>query len=174
MGVAVIGEEVSLPVEFDDWVSSRSKALTRFAYLVTANRHDAEDALQAALTTACAKWSRVVRTDDPEAYVRRMIVNAHISLWRSFRRRETPVGEVSVDVDADDPAGAVSESDAVWRLCSTLPARQRASVVLRFYEDLSYPQIAAILACSESTARAHIHRALHALRQSLDAETHDE
>lgn len=166
------------PPTFDAWLAGRSVALTRFAYLVTGSRQDAEEALQSALTSACAKWSRVSRADDPEAYVRRMVVNAHISWWRSFRRRETPSGDVldhaaTVDPGAADPAAAAVESDRVWRLCATLPARQRAAVVLRFYEDLSYGQIATVLDCSESAARGHIHRALGALRRTIEEEQHD-
>ncbi len=158
---------------FDAWLASRSTALTRFAYLVTGNRHEAEEALQSALTSACAKWSRVSRADDPEAYVRRMVVNAHVSWWRSFRRRETPVDDVRDDRSGADPAVTTTEGDRVWRLCATLPARQRAAVVLRFYEDMSYSQIATVLQCSESTARGHIHRALGALRRTIEEE-HDD
>lgn len=158
---------------FDAWLASRSIALERFAYLVTGSRHEAEEALQTALTSACAKWSRVRRADDPEAYVRRMIVNAHISWWRSFRRRETPVGDVPGDHSEVDPSAASAEADRVWRLCGTLPPRQRAAVVLRFYEDLSYSQIATVLQCSESTARGHIHRALGALRRTIKEERDD-
>lgn len=158
---------------FDAWLASRSTALARFAYLVTGNRHEAEDALQSALANACAKWSRVSRADDPEAYVRRMIVNAHVSGWRSFRRRETPVGDDRADRGGPDPAAGVVESDRVWRLCGALAPRQRAAVVLRFYEDLSYSHIATVLQCSESAARGHIHRALGALRRTLEEETLD-
>ena len=158
---------------FDAWLASRSLALTRFAYLVTGNRDQGEEALQAALTSACAKWSRVSRADDPEAYVRRMVVNAHVSWWRSFRRRETPVGDARDDEHGVDPATASVESDRVWRLCGTLPPRQRAAVVLRFYEDLSYSSIATVLQCSESTARGHIHRALGALRRTIEEERDD-
>lgn len=175
MDVAVVDEEApDLAADFDVWVATRSAALTRFAYLVTGNRHEAEEALQSALTSACAKWSRVRRADDPEAYVRRMVVNAHVSWWRTFRRRETPVDAVPEDRQTADPAVNAAESDRVWQLCATLAPRQRAAVVLRFYEDLSFAQISEILGCTESTARGHIHRALDALRASIEKERTDD
>jgi RNA polymerase sigma-70 factor (sigma-E family) len=172
MDVAVV-DESDTAVGFDEWVESRSTALTRFAYLVTGTREEAEDALQSALTSACAKWSRVRRSRDPEAYVRRMIVNAHVSMWRSFRRRESPVEEVRDPGVMVDPSVLVDAADLAWRLCATLPPRQRAAVVLRFYEDLGYPEIAGVLGISEATARAHIHRALKALRESIETEPDD-
>jgi RNA polymerase sigma-70 factor (sigma-E family) len=174
MDVAVVGEQAGVDAGFDAWVASRSGALTRFAYLVTGNQHEAEEALQAALTSACAKWSRVRRADDPEAYVRRMVVNAHISWWRSFRRRETPTDDVREERSSGDPADSTTEADRVWRLCATLPPRQRAAVVLRFYEDLSFRQIADVLDCTEATARSHIHRAMAALRKTIEKESGDE
>ncbi len=174
MDVAVVGEQAGVDAGFDAWVAGRSAALTRFAYLVTGNQHEAEEAVQSALASACAKWSRVRRADDPEAYVRRMVVNAHISWWRSFRRRETPVDDVPEDRPGGDPADATTEADHVWRLCATLPPRQRAAVVLRFYEDLSYRQIADVLDCTEATARGHIFRAMTALRETIGKEPDDE
>ena len=154
------------PSGFDSWVEARVAALLRFAYLVTGSQQAAEDAVQSALVSACEKWSRVSRRDDPDAYVRRMVVNAHISAWRRSGRRESPVAEVR-DATAADPAQLVVEQDAVWRMCTSLPPQQRAAVVLRFYEDLDYGQIAAILGVAEPTARSHVHRALTALRREL-------
>jgi len=152
---------------FDDWVEARVAALLRFGYLVTGSQHAAEDAVQSALERACRKWSRVRRADDPDAYVRRMIVNAHVSDWRRAARRESPVAEVRL-ADQVDPADAVSRADAVWRVCQGLPPQQRAAVVLRYYEDLDYPEIAALLGVAEPTARSHVHRALTALRGELE------
>lgn len=151
--------------DFEAWAEARLSGLLRFAYLVTGSQHAAEDAVQAALTRACEKWSRVSRTDDPDRYVRRMVVNEHVSGWRRTVRRETSVAEVRDT--AVDPTAVVDESDAVWRVCSTLPRQQRAAVVLRFYEDLEYAEIAALLECSETTVRSHVHRALNALRAAL-------
>jgi RNA polymerase sigma-70 factor (sigma-E family) len=153
---------------FDAWASARAPALLRFAYLVTGSQHAAEDAVQDALTSACAKWPRVSRTSDPEAYVRRMIANAHVSGWRRTRR-ESAVAEVR-DTSYGDPSGRVDTSDAVWRVCQALPRQQRAAVVLRFYEDLDYPEIAAILGLAEATVRSHVHRGLAALRTELTQE----
>ena len=155
--------------DFDSWVEARVAALLRFAYLVTGSQQAAEDAVQSALVSACEKWSRVSRRDDPDAYVRRMVVNAHISAWRRSGRRESPVAEVR-DATVADPARVVVEHDAVWRMCAALPPQQRAAVVLRFYEDLEYAEIAAILDVAEPTARSHVHRALAALRRELEAE----
>jgi RNA polymerase sigma-70 factor (sigma-E family) len=154
---------------FDAWATARVAGLLRFAYLVIGSQHAAEDAVQDALTSACAKWSRVSRTRDPDAYVRRMIVNAHVSGWRRIRR-ESPVAEVRDTPGSHrhaDPTAEVDADDAVWRVCQTLPRQQRAAVVLRFYEDLDYPEIAEILGLAEATVRSHVHRALGALRDEL-------
>ena len=154
---------------FDSWVEVRVAALLRFAYLVTGSQQAAEDAVQSALASACEKWSGVSTRDDPDAYVRRMVVNAHISAWRRSGRRESPVAEVR-DATIADPAQVVVEHDAVWRMCAALPPQQRASVVLRYYEDLEYDEIAAILGVTAATVRSHVHRALAALRRELDDE----
>lgn len=151
--------------DFEAWAETRLAGLLRFAYLVTGSQHAAEDAVQSALTRACARWSRVARTDDPDAYVRRMVVNEHVSGWRRSGRREVAVAQVRTQ--AVDPTAVVDDSDAVWRVCATLPRQQRAAVVLRFYEDLEYAEIAALLGCSETTVRSHVHRALTALRAAL-------
>ncbi|WP_188111119.1 SigE family RNA polymerase sigma factor [Nocardioides antri] len=153
---------------FDAWVEARVPALVRFAYLVTGSQDDAEDAVQSALANACEKWSWVGGREDPDAYVRRMVVNAHISAWRRSGRRESPVAEVR-GTETSDPAATVVRHDAVWRTCAGLPPQQRAAVVLRFYEDLEYAEIAEILGVAEATVRSHVHRALAALRRELEA-----
>jgi RNA polymerase sigma-70 factor (sigma-E family) len=152
--------------DFDDWVRARGAALLRFGYLVTHDRSRAEEAVQDALVALYPRWAKVNRDGDPERYVRRSIVNADITRWRRFRRRETPVADLhalgGVQYDAD-----LVEQDATWRLCATLPTRQRAAVVLRFYEGMADAEIAAVLGCSAGTVRSQIHRALAALRQRL-------
>lgn len=84
------------------------------------------------------------------------------------RRREKSVAEVRLAASVD--GSRLSEHDTVWQLCATLPRRQRAAVVLRFYEDRTYAEIAEILACSEATVRSQVHRALAALRVRLESE----
>jgi RNA polymerase sigma-70 factor (sigma-E family) len=158
-------------VDFEQWVTEKADALLRFAYVLTGDKTLAEDAVQDALTTACARWTRVSRADDPEAYVKRMVVNAHISWWRRFRRREAPVEEPTrTAAAAPDGVGSRAEAEAVWALCATLPDKQRTAVVLRFYEELSYAEIAHLLHCAEATARSHVHRALAVLKDTLSKE----
>ncbi|WP_344200049.1 SigE family RNA polymerase sigma factor [Kribbella karoonensis] len=166
--------------DFDEWVTQRGTALLRFAYLVTRDHSRAEEAVQDALISAYSRWSRICRAQDPEAYVRRSIVNADISRWRRFFRRETPTenpgtprttrDRTAQDHAAPDPADAQAEHDAVWALCATLPAKQRAAVVLRYYEDLPDAEIAVILDCSPATVRSQIHRALASLRTTIGTE----
>jgi len=163
--------------DFDVWVGARASSLLRFAYLMTGSQEAAEESVQTALTTACEKWSRVRRMDDRDAYVRRMVVNAHISRWRTFRRREVPVALVQpghAGASGPDVARGVTEADRVWRLRASLPPSQRASVVLRFYEDLSYREIAVTLGCREATVRSHVHRALATLRATIEQENSHE
>jgi RNA polymerase sigma-70 factor (sigma-E family) len=157
---------------FDAWASARVPGLLRFAYLLTGSRSEAEDAVQSALERALPRWERIGRAEDPDAYVRRMVVNAHVSLWRRTGRRESPVEAVELR-DERDPADLVSTADAVRRVCARLPRRQRAAVVLRYFEDQDYAEIAAVLRCSEATARSYVHRALQALRRELGEESDD-
>lgn len=162
----------SRPSDFDAWVAARGPALVRFAHLVTGNLPDAQDVVQDALTAAYPRWRRLSERGQQEAYVRRSIVNGHISRWRSFGRRETvsadPVTARPPYTDSvGDHADRQADASVAWQLCQTLPRRQRAAVVLRFYEDLSFAEIGAILDCSEATARSHVHRALASLRDRL-------
>jgi RNA polymerase sigma-70 factor (sigma-E family) len=156
---------------FEDWAAARLPRLVRFAYLVTGSQDAADDAVQTALAQACARWSRVGRTRDPDTYVRRMVVNAHVSAWRRSGRREVSVAEVRPASHLRDVSDDVVRDDAVWRVCAALPPQQRAAVVLRFYEDLDYAEVARVLDLAEATVRSHVHRGLAALRREL---THEE
>jgi RNA polymerase sigma-70 factor (sigma-E family) len=155
------------PASFDEWALARWPALLRFARLTTGEDSDAQDAVQDALVGVYPRWRELQSGGTLEAYVRRSVVNSTISRWRKFGRRENPaaalpemqVGEVQSDLTA-----ALSDADLAWQLCQQLPPQQRAAVVLRFYEDLSFAEIGKVLGCPESTARSHVHRALASLR----------
>ena len=154
--------------EFDEWVAARGPGLLRLAYVLTGNRADAEDAVQDALSRALPRWEHIRSVGDPDAYVRRMVVNAHTSWWRRFRRRETPVAEAFTPV-VDAGPGA-EEKDRVWRACLALPEAQRVAVVLRYYEQLEYAEIAVLTGVAEGSVRSRVSRGLAALRTSLDEE----
>jgi RNA polymerase sigma-70 factor (sigma-E family) len=158
--------------DFDDWVAARGPALLRLAYVLTGNRADAEDAVQDALARALPRWERIRTVGDPDAYVRRMVVNAHTSWWRKFRKREAPVADVVPPASADRPPH--DERDAVWRACLALPEAQRVAVVLRYYEQLEYAEIAALTGVAEGSVRSRVSRGLAALRTTLgEDEDHD-
>lgn len=141
-------EEVSAPTmgdvpEFDQWVAARGPALLRLAYVLTGDRADAEDVVQDALSRALPRWSRIARVEDPDAYLRRMVVNAHTSWWRRFRRRETPVAQVTSEAVTAGPGEGSQPDDLrrLWHACQSLPEAQRTAVVLRYYEELEYAEI---------------------------------
>ncbi len=168
MSALVHGEERSLTAgaaDFDDWVAARGPALLRLAYVLTGNRADAEDAVQDALSRALPRWETIRATGNPDAYVRRMVVNAHTSWWRKFRKRESPVAEVVPTPSVDGLAHG--ERDAVWRACLALPEAQRVAVVLRYYEQLEYAEIAALTGVAEGSVRSRVSRGLAALRGAL-------
>jgi RNA polymerase sigma-70 factor (sigma-E family) len=149
-------------VEFEEYVRARGPALVRFAQLITGNDQHAEDLTQEVLARAYARWDRVVRTDSPDAYLRRAVVNARTSWWRRRLNRERPMDLSGVQPHrtVDGPEAAASEHDALWREVCALPVRQRAVVVLRYYEDLDDTAIANVLSCSTATVRTHAMRAL--------------
>lgn len=167
----VMGEEHAAP-DFESWVKASGGALLKFAYLITGDRERAADAVQDALVAACPRWQRIIAGGDPGAYLRRCVVNADTSRWRRFLRRETPMADVPEPetVANGDPAHRVTVEDTAWTLCSRLPTKQRAAVVLRFYEGRTDDEIAATLDCTVSTVRSQIHRALATLRGQLRAE----
>jgi RNA polymerase sigma-70 factor (sigma-E family) len=162
-----------LEAEFDDFVVVTSQRLFRAAYAITRDHHLAEDAVQAALGKAYARWARVCRSDQPEAYVRRMVVNEVLS-WR--RRRSST--ELPTDVPAEDPRRtpvlhdtALAESDAMWQALGKLAPRQRAVVVLRYYEHLSEAEIAETLGVRPGTVKSQCAAALARLRLLLSETT---
>lgn len=151
--------------EFDEFVAARSQALLRTAFLLTADWALAEDLLQVALTKCWRSWRRIDRS--PEAYVRRTLVTTYSTWWRRRWRSEQPSAAVPEVAGQDEIAG-VDSRDEVWRLVGTLPARQRAVVVLRFYEDMSEAEIAEVLGCSVGTVKSQCSRALAKLRGVVD------
>ena len=153
--------------DFDDWVAARGPALLRLAYTLTGNASDAEDVVQEALARALPRWERISRVADVDAYVRRMVVNAHTSWWRRFRRRESPV-ELVRDSVAPERAGLLPDQRAgLWSACQALPEVQRTAVVLRYYEQLEYAEIADLTGVREGSVRSRVSRGLAALRTAM-------
>jgi RNA polymerase sigma-70 factor (sigma-E family) len=156
---------VSQDEEFATFVAARSRALMRTAYLLTGDLHQAEDLLQTALAKLYVHWGRVREREALDAYVRTTMTRAHISWLRRAASRERPL-----DVFPDSPAPSgpdVETRDALWALLGTLPRRQRAVLVLRFYEDLSERETADILGCGVGTVKSQTSRALAKLRLQL-------
>ena len=149
-------------VPFAEFVATRGQALQRTAFLLTGDWALAEDLLQTALARALPRWSRIVR-DDPEAYVRRVLVNTWSSWWRRRWRGELPT-ETLPDAVAHDPYADADRRSAVRTALTKLPRKQRAVVVLRFHEDLTEAQVAALLGISVGTVKSQTAKALAKLR----------
>ena len=148
---------------FREFVETRSAALMRLAYLLAGgDQHAAEDLLQVALTKTAARWSGV---DNPEPYVRRTMYRQQISTWRRMRRRRETQVPVLPDEAGRDAISAVDLKLAVRGALARLTARQRAVLVLRFFEDLPEAEVARILGCSVGTVRSTTHRSLARLRE---------
>lgn len=150
--------------DFSAFAVSRWPGLVRLAFGLTGDRWMAEDIAQTALARAYVAWRRVSRADDPDAYLRRILVNA--SNHRFRRRRVTEQPGDPPETAVEGPADLVSERAALLAALRQLPPRQRAVVVLRYWEDLTDAQIAAALGCSSGTVRSQLARALAKLRMS--------
>ena len=155
-------------LDFVQFVSARWTSLYRLAYLLTASPTAAEDLLQTTLERAYVSWSKIGRMEFPEAYVRRMLVNALVS-----SRRRAWLREVPSDSMPEVPVGAIDvgvlDRSLLWPLVCALPARQRAVIVLRYYEDLTEAQIADVLGCAPGTVKSQTSAAMRALRRALAA-----
>jgi RNA polymerase sigma-70 factor (sigma-E family) len=152
---------------FRDYVLTRSTALLRMAIMLTGNRADAEDLLQAALVKTYRSWSKINDRAALDAYVRRAMVNTHISWWRRRRLEEYPTDELPDQVVADH-AWESDMAEVVRRALDRLPQRMRAAVMLRYFEDMTEPEIAATLGISLGTVKSTVSRAVARLR--IDSE----
>ncbi len=162
-------------MSFEGFATARLPSLLRYAVVLTGDRDLAQDVVQEVMARAQLRWAKIEAATSPEAYLRRMIVNEYLSWRRSWAVRNLhPAGDRLTDLSdlasghagshRGDPAQRVVDADAVWALLATLPRRQRAAVVLRYYEGLDDRSIAATLGCTAVTVRAHISKALKTLR----------
>jgi RNA polymerase sigma-70 factor (sigma-E family) len=158
----VIGTDDS--ADFSVFATSRWPGLVRLAFGLTGDRWLAEDIAQTALARAYVAWPRVSRADDPDAYLRRILVNASNRRFRRRRVAEQPGDPPERAVEG--PADVVGERAALLAALHQLPPRQRAVIVLRYWQDLTDAQIAATLGCSPGTVRSQLSRALAKLRVS--------
>jgi RNA polymerase sigma-70 factor (sigma-E family) len=152
--------------EFTAYVAVRLRPLRRSAYLLCGDWHRAEDLAQSALTKAYLAWPRVRRADNVDGYVRTVLVRTFLEEERRLWRRERPAA-APPDRPTADPAAAADARVDLVRALATLPARQRAAVVLRCWEDLPVAAVARALDCSEGTVKSHTSRGLAALRERL-------
>ena len=165
-------------MRFEEFAATRLPAVLRFAGVLTADRGLAEDLVQEVLIRASRRWDQIGELDRPEMYVRKMVVNEYLS-WRRRSWRLLPMGAAG-EVDArasaararresvtPDHAGQHAERDALLSEIGKLPRRQRAVLVLRYYEGFSDTEIAELLGCTPGTVRGYVSRALAALRVEL-------
>jgi RNA polymerase sigma-70 factor (sigma-E family) len=151
---------------FSEFVAARSKSLFRTAYLVIGDHQLAQDLLQDSLVRTYVAWPRLRDPANADAYTRRVIVTTAIS-WRRRRSfHECVAGELPERV-TDDETAWVGTRDELWRALHLLPPRQRATVVLRFCEDLSETETARLMDCSVGTVKRQVFLALGKLREHL-------
>ncbi|MDX3670541.1 SigE family RNA polymerase sigma factor [Streptomyces europaeiscabiei] len=157
---------------FSAYVKARQPVLLRTARSLTANPCDAEDLLQTALAKTYVAWERIEDHRALDGYVRRALLNTRTSQWRKRKVDEFACDELPEPdgVQAADPAEQQVLHDAMWRAIMKLPARQRAMVVLRYYEDLSEVQTAEVLGVSVGTVKSAVSRALGKLREDPELE----
>ena len=150
---------------FEEYAAGAWPSLYRFAYLLAGNHADAEDLAQQTMLKAFRSWAKVAAADSPAAYLRRTLTNTYLSERRPRRRR----AEVLTEVPPERPVAAPGAEDqlTLWPHVRSLPPRQRAVVVLRYYEDLSERQVADVLGCSVGNVKSTAHRALRSLRETL-------
>ena len=156
--------------DFEEFVIARRDALLRTAYLLTGNHHDAEDLVQSALIKVVPKWTRI--KDRPEPYVRQVLARESVNRWRGRRWREltTDVVPEAVHPDSSDRADRIALLEDLRRLSP----RQRAVLVLRYFDDLTEAETAASLGVSVGTVKSHVHDALARLRHQLPGEEQSE
>ena len=149
---------------FQEFVRARWSHLVRTAYLLTGDAHHAEDLTQTALAKAYRSWRRVSGSDNPEAYVRRMLVTCNSDRFRKRRVKESLTDAPPERAGRDENVARVDERGVLLGALAGLPPRQRAVVVMRYWEDLSEAEVAEVLGCSQGTVKSQASKGLAKLR----------
>jgi RNA polymerase sigma-70 factor (sigma-E family) len=166
------GGQVEEPQDFAEFVALSSRDLLRSAWLLTGNWATAEDLVQTALAKCWSRWDHIVRRDAPEVYVRKVMVTTFLA-WRGRRwSNELSTGRVPERSGSADMYTVVDTRAALVAAIATLPPKQRAVIVLRFFNDLTEAGTADMLGCSISTVKTHLARALRSL-QSVPGLSHE-
>ena len=165
-----MARDPAVELEFREFVTARSAALQRTAFLLAGDWAHAEDLVQVALTKTFLAWRRIADRGAVEAYARRVLVTTATSWWRRRWHGERPTERLPEPAAGDDPAAAHADRELVWALVRRLPPRQRAVLVLRYFEDLSEAETARLLGVSTGTVKSQGARALATLRRELDGD----
>lgn len=155
------------PAAFAEFVAARSAALHRTAYLMVGDRGLAQDLLQEALTRTYVAWPRLRDPGSAEAYTRKAITNTAITWYRRRSWNERPTDTVPEQRSSADHADDLTTRDVLWSALQALPPRQRAVIVLRYYEDLSEARTAEVLGCAPGTVKSQASAGLRKLRDHL-------
>jgi RNA polymerase sigma-70 factor (sigma-E family) len=154
---------------FEQYVVARWTGFHRLALLLTASESGAQDLVQVTLEKAYVAWPKISAMESPDAYVRRIMVNALVSTHRLARNRREFATADPPDRGAESREDDVLDHALLWPLVCALPTRQRAVIVLRYYEDLSEQEIADALGCAAGTVKSTAHDAMTALRRGISA-----
>jgi RNA polymerase sigma-70 factor (sigma-E family) len=155
--------------EFGQFVTARGRALCRTAYLLTGDWQVGEDLVQEALTRTYLRRRRLRSAAALEPYVRKVLVSLFLSSRRRLWHRELPFASVPDQV-SDGQLDAAENRNGLWPALMALSGQQRAVLVLRYFEDLTEADIAAVLACSPGAVKTHAARGLDQLRKSISLE----
>ncbi len=153
--------------EYREFAGSRAASLHRTAYLLCGDWHLADDLVQETLVQTFRHWRRVQRADNQNAYVKRILINEFNRHWRRYGGLPVSADNDRLEVAVPDISDEVVNRADLLRALLTLPARQRATVVLRYLEGMSERETAAVMRCSEGTVKSQTARALSALAGSL-------
>ncbi|MFG1702499.1 SigE family RNA polymerase sigma factor [Nonomuraea sp. M3C6] len=160
-----------MDAEFVDFVRRRGDHHLKTAVLLTGDWHTAEDLVQSCLGKLYRVWHRLDTSSEPDAYLRRILVNTYRSWWRARWRREIPRAELPDLPGPGDLGDGRAVAEDVRNALAKLPVRQRTALVLRFFADLSEADVADLMGCSVGTVKTHTYRGLQAMRRLIPPDT---
>jgi RNA polymerase sigma-70 factor (sigma-E family) len=153
--------------DYENFVRAQLPRLSRYATMLTGEREQAADLVQDVLVKIYRRWPRIDAVEHPDRYVLRMVTNGYLSWRHSRAARLIATGDLPDEGRPDDFVSEHALREDMWQRLARLPRRQRAVVVLRYYEQFTDPEIADLLGCAQPTVRAHAHKALTSLRKGL-------